>query len=131
MIGTWSAQAPTYLLWLCIVTTLVFALPITFAPLAWARLMRWRLPEHTDLAVYFGRCLGCFILILEAMMLRAALTGVALQPTFEFLSAVFALMLVVHIVGALQRIQPWTETAEIGMYGALLLVTLAFFPVAG
>ena len=31
---------------------------------------------------------------------------------------------------AIQRIQPWTETAEIGLYSALFLLTLAFFPVA-
>ena len=37
--------------------------------------MRWRIPQDIDLAVYFGRCLGAFILIVEALMLRAALTG--------------------------------------------------------
>lgn len=131
MIGIWHTASQQFLLWLCIVTTLVFALPITFAPLRWATLMRWRLPEDTDLAVYFGRCLGCFILIVEALMLRAALDGTALVTVFEILAAIFASMVVLHIVGAIQRIQPWTETAEIGLYSVLFALTLGFYPVAG
>src|SRR5690606_37786947 len=85
MIGLWSESAQTFLLVLAISTTLVFALPIFLLPLAWARLMRWRIPQDIDLAVYFGRCLGAFILIVEALMLRAALTGEALHTTFEVL----------------------------------------------
>lgn len=131
MIGIWHTESQQFLLWLCIVTTLAFALPITFAPLRWATLMRWRLPEDTDLAVYFGRCLGCFILIVEALMLRAALDGTALVTVFEILAAIFASMVVLHIVGAIQRIQPWTETAEIGLYSVLFALTLGFYPVAG
>ncbi|MBB4867048.1 hypothetical protein HNP46_005956 [Pseudomonas nitritireducens] len=128
MIGSWSAHAQTYLLVLSIATTLVFALPIFLAPLPWARIMQWTLPEHTDLAVYFGRCLGAFILIVEALMLRAALTGEALLTTFEVLAAVAGLMVVVHIHGALRRVQPWTETLETGFYAGMLVLTLLFWP---
>ena len=92
--------------------------------------MRWRLPQEIDLAVYFGRCLGAFILIVEGLMLRAALTGEALLTTFEVLAAVALLMVLVHVHGALRRIQPWTETLEIGFYVALLVLTLLFWPVA-
>ena len=74
MLGLWSANAADFLLILTLATTLVFALPIFLVPLTWARLMAWQIPQQTDLAVYFGRCLGAFILILEALMLRAALT---------------------------------------------------------
>lgn len=128
MIGSWSAHAQTYLLVLSIATTLVFALPIFLAPLLWARLMQWTLPEHTDLAVYFGRCLGAFILIVDALMLRAALTGEALLTTFEVLAAVAGFMVVVHIHGALRRVQPWTETLETGFYAGMLVLTLLFWP---
>ncbi|QJP09123.1 hypothetical protein [Pseudomonas multiresinivorans] len=129
MIGSWSAHAQTYLLVLSIATTLMFALPIFLVPLLWARVMQWQLPEHTDLAVYFGRCLGAFILIVEGLMLRAALTGEALVTTFEVLAAVAGLMVAVHIYGALRRIQPWTETLETGFYGGMLVLTLMFWPV--
>ncbi|PJI46140.1 MAG: hypothetical protein CTR55_26345 [Pseudomonas sp.] len=129
MIGIWSAHAQSYLLVLSIATTLVFALPIFLVPLWWARVMQWQLPEHTDLAVYFGRCLGAFILIVEALMLRAALTGEALVTTFEVLAAVAGLMIVVHVYGALRRIQPWTETVETGFYAGMLVLTLLFWPM--
>jgi hypothetical protein len=128
MLGLWSVHAPQYLLILTLLTTLVFALPIFCIPLVWARLMGWTLPTHTDLAVYFGRCLGAFILILEAMMLRAALTGEAIHAVFEMLLAVAVMMIVVHIYGALRRIQPLSETLEIGFYVGLLVLTLLFWP---
>ncbi|MEN0105368.1 MAG: hypothetical protein AAGC84_02975 [Pseudomonas sp.] len=128
MMGLWSAYAPFYLLTLAAITTLVFALPITFWPLTWARLMGWTLPAHTDLAVYFGRCLGAFILIVEALMIRAGLTGEAIGTTFEVLAGVAALMVLVHVYGACKRIQPLSETLEIGMYSGMLVLTLLFWP---
>ncbi|MFP6850835.1 MAG: hypothetical protein VCA57_19315 [Pseudomonas sp.] len=128
MLGLWSLHAPYYLLLLALLTTLVFALPIFCMPLVWARLMGWTIPTHRDLAVYFGRCLGAFILILEAMMLRAALTGEAIHVVFEMLVAVAVMMIIVHVYGALRRIQPLSETLEIGFYIGLLLLTLLFWP---
>ena len=85
-------------------------------------------PQDIDLAVYFGRCLGAFILIVEALMLRAALTGEALHTTFEVLAAVALLMVLVHVHGAIKRIQPWTETLEIGFYAGMFVLTLMFWP---
>lgn len=128
MLGLWSAHAQQYLLWLTLVTTLVFALPIFFIPLVWARLMGWVLPTHTHLTVYFGRCLGAFILILETMMLRAALSGEAIRAVFEMLLAVTVMMIIVHVYGAMRRIQPLSETLEIGFYGVLMVLTLLFWP---
>lgn len=129
MLGLWSANAADFLLILTLATTLVFALPIFFVPLTWARLMAWQIPQQTDLAVYFGRCLGAFILILEALVLRAALTGEAMHTAFELLAATATMMIVVHVYGALKRIQPLSETLEIGFYVLLLLLTLMFWPV--
>lgn len=128
MLGLWSTNAADFLLILTLATTLVFALPIFLVPLTWARLMAWQIPQQTDLAVYFGRCLGAFILILEALMLRAALTGEAMHTAFELLAATATMMIVVHVYGALKRIQPLSETLEIGFYVLLLLLTLMFWP---
>jgi len=128
MIGLWSAYVHSYLLLLVAVTSLVFALPIFLMPLRWARLFRWRLPEDTDLAVYFGRCLGAFVLVIEALMLRAGLTGEGVLFTCQALLAVALLMVVVHVWGALQRIQPITETLEIGIYAGMFILTLLFYP---
>jgi hypothetical protein len=128
MMGIWAPHAQAFLFAQMIVTSAAFALPIFLAPLTWARRFGWRIPEHTDLAIYFGRCLGAFILIVELLMLRAALTGTGLVFTFQVLIAVAVLMTIVHIWGALQRIQPISETLEIGMYAGLGLLAVAFYP---
>jgi len=128
MLGLWSAHAQAYLLAVVALTTPAFALPLFLVPLRWARVLGWRLPEHTDLAVYFGRCLGAFILIVEALMLRAGLTGQGLLLTYQVIVGVAAMMVVVHVWGALARIQPLSETLEIGMYGGLGVLALLFWP---
>jgi hypothetical protein len=96
--------------------------------LAWARAFRWRVPAETDLAVYFGRCLGAFVLILEALMPRAGLTGTGLEFTFQMLLGVATSMVMVHVWGAVRRVQPWTETLEIGMYAGIFALTVLFYP---
>ncbi|WP_454019113.1 hypothetical protein [Azospirillum sp. Marseille-Q6669] len=128
MLSIYAQHAQTYLLVLMISTTLFFALPIFVAPLAWARLMLWRIPQDTDLAVYFGRCLGAFILIVEFLMLRGATTVEATAYAFDVLFGVFGLMLAVHVYGAIRRIQPITETLEIGFWALLLLLNTWFYP---
>ncbi len=128
MLGLWGEYAHVYLLVIAVTTTLVFALPIFLAPLAWARRFGWKIPAETDLAIYFGRCLGAFILIVECLMLRAGLTGVGMLFTFEVLALVAVLMIAVHVRGAVQGIQPISETLEIGMYSGLLALTLLFWP---
>lgn len=128
MLGLYSNHASTYLLILTISTTLAFALPIFLKPLVWARLMQWKIPQETDLAVYFGRCLGAFILIIELVALRAALTGADLRLAFDLMFCVYGFMTVVHVYGALRRIQPITETLEIGFWILLAVLNLLFYP---
>lgn len=128
MFGLWSAYSQEFLLVLMVTTTLVFALPIFVMPLTWARIFGWKIPEHTDLAVYFGRCLGAFILIVEALMLRAGLTGEGIVFTYQVLLAVATLMVIVHIWGAVLRIQPISETLEIGMYSGMFVLAALFYP---
>lgn len=129
MPGYFSDQSHWFLLVLMSTTTLFFALPIFLFPLKWARLMLWGLPRETDLAVYFGRCLGAFILVIEYLMLKGFLDADIRVFVFDTLYAVFALMLVVHIYGALKRIQPITETLEIGLWLLLLILNTLFYPV--
>ena len=130
-IGIWADKAPWFL-WAVVAFTLpVFALPLFFAPLAWARRFGWPLPTDRageDLALYLGRCVGAFVLIVEGLMIRAAWNGTGLVFTFQVLFAVAALMVWVHVLGAWQRRQPISETLEIGMYGGLGALALLFFP---
>jgi hypothetical protein len=130
MIGLLDTYAQVYALIIAGLTAVVFGLPLFLAPLGWARAFRWRIPEHTDLAIYCGRCLGGFVLILDLFLLRAGLTGTGLVFAFQFLLVAGLFMLVAHIWGALLRIQPWTENLEILMYIALILGTLLFYPAS-
>ena len=129
MFGIWGTYSQAFLLTLVCVTSIVFALPIFLVPLTWARWFGWRIPQERDLAIYFGRCLGAFILIVEALMLRAGLSGEGIVFTFQVLLAVAALMVIVHVWGAIRRIQPISETLEIGMYSGMFLLAVLFYPV--
>lgn len=128
MIGIFAHHAQTLALILASATTILFAIPILIAPLAWARIMRWDIPEQTHLAIYFGRCLGAFALVLELFLFRAALTGEGLNFVFEFMMLIWIFMVGVHVVGAFQRIQPITETLEIGLWAFFIALTAAFWP---
>lgn len=128
MLGFYAHYSQYYITVLMLTTTLFFALPIFVAPITWARLMRWTIPEHQHLAIYFGRCLGAFILVIEVAMLRSATTGTSFSYAFDLLFVVFSLMFVVHVYGALKRIQPISETLEIGFWMLLFVLNTVFYP---
>ena len=128
MLGYYAQYSKEYITTLMVVTTLFFALPIFFAPLQWARLMRWTVPEHEHLAIYFGRCLGAFILVVEVAMLRSATTGTSFSYAFDILFVVFTLTFFVHVYGAIKKIQPITETLEIGFWMILFVLNILFYP---
>jgi len=104
-----------------------FGLPMLLMPLRWASWFRWRLPADSDLAVYFGRCLGGVALALSVGWMRAAPDLEGHLVVLEITIAAGLLMTVVHTWGALARRQPASETAEIPMYAALTLVTFLIY----
>jgi len=129
MIGVWGQHAGLSLEVLAVGTLGLFGLPMLFWPLRWAAVLGWRIPEHTHLATYFGRCLGAVICVLGAFAFRVAAEP-ALQPFFfDLLLGNFVLMVAVHVYGAVKRIQPRSETYEIGYWLLLLVLALMFYPV--
>jgi hypothetical protein len=130
MIGVWASHTQNFLLAIGVSTTLLFSAPIAFAPMRWARLLGWRIPRESDLALYFGRCLGAFALILDIFVLRAGLSGAHILATFEFMALLWGFMIVVHVVGALQGVQPIAETLEIVFWIVLAVLTALFWPLA-
>ena len=130
MIGIWSAHAGTFLVILAIATLLLLGVPMFFWPLRWATALGWRIPDHTHLAIYFGRCLGGVVLVLGAFAFRAASTP-SLQPFFfDILLDASGIIAVVHAWGAIRRIQPLSETIEIAFWLALFGLGLLFHPTA-
>jgi len=130
MIGIWSGHAQTFMLVFAILAMVAFVIPMIFAPMFWARMLLWNIPEDTDLAVYSLRSLGSLGLAVLLMTLRAAITGEGLLFVYELFIPFFALMVLVHIYGAIKKIQPITETLEIGFWLVLLVLALCFMPSA-
>ena len=97
-----------------------YALPLLLCPLRWGRWLRWTLPAgSTDLTVYLGRCVGGLALAVIVATLRAVSDPAAHRDVFDLIGCIGAIMVGIHVYGALRRVQPWTETAEIGLYACL------------
>jgi hypothetical protein len=121
--------ARIFLLVLVVVFAFVYALPILFVPKAWARAFRWDVTHADDpLAVYFARCLGAVAVAILALIARASADPSAHRDVFDLIIVVAALLAGVHVVGALQKKQPWTETAEIALYAATAIGAFVLHP---
>lgn len=127
MIGTENPQAGWFLVLTGSGFLLFYALPLLLVPLRWARAFRWtvNVDAAPKLTLYFGRCLGAVAVALTLMMLRAAMDPHGQRIMLELTGGVAGLMTGLHIYGAVRRVQPWTEDAEILLYGIVLI--LAFW----
>ncbi|ADO72645.1 hypothetical protein [Stigmatella aurantiaca] len=104
---------------------LVVALPLLFVPLTWARVFRWKLPEEgKHLTIYFGRCLGAVSLAIIITVAHGIPEPKSNVRLFELVALTSGLMVLVHIWGALRRIQPMTETVETVFWAAVALMAL-------
>ena len=113
-----SAPAASWFLWILGSTFLLgYALPLVVAPLWWARVFRWSVERRDPLTVYFGRCVGAIGVGICVVALRAAPEAGSNPTFFEFIAVAGALLAGVHLVGAIEREQPWTETSEIFVFG--------------
>jgi hypothetical protein len=107
----------------------VYALPLLFVPIRWARLFRWKIPEgDLTLAVYFGRCLGGVATAVAVVCLLAAKAPEQNVALFDLIALVGAFMTGVHIWGAVRERYPWPEHAEIVLYAALTIAAIALRP---
>ena len=130
MIGIFAQHSSIFLRVVAMLTLLAFSIPISLAPLSWARALRWRVDAQPNLALYFGRSLGAVAVVLSWAAWHAA-SQQSLQPFFfKMLIGVTTLLTLVHIVGAVQRVQPWTENGEIAFWGGLAVLSLLFYPLA-
>lgn len=94
----------------------LYMIPLCFAPLFFASLAGWRIAEHDELAVYFGRCLGALIAVLVGIALYAVFVPMYQPLAMVTTTAACATMVVVHGVGMVQRRQPHFESIEGGMW---------------
>lgn len=129
MIGIWSSYASTYLLVVGIAVIVAMA-PLAIGPLWWAKVLGWRIPADTDLAIYLGRSLGCVTCAVGAFAILVAGDAAHHQFFFSLLLVNWVLMVLVHVYGALKGIQPISETYEAGVWIALVIITLLCWPNA-
>jgi len=101
-----------------------FGLPLFFAPLRWARVWQWTIPDDSALTVYLGRCVGALAIAIVYAFFRAAGDPPAYLILYEIMIIAAALLTAIHAWGAITRSQPWTETWEIGLYGVLTVVSI-------
>jgi hypothetical protein len=107
-------MARAYLVAVGVVFLFAYALPLSFAPLSWARAFRWR--EDRNLTTYFGRCTGVLATAVLILGVRAIGDPQAHREAFDLLILVGAGMTLLHVWGAIRRVQPWTEDVEIVLY---------------
>jgi hypothetical protein len=125
---TGNARSTLFLLAASGVSLGAFAVPLLLSPLKWANRLRWRLPEDTDLAVYLGRSLGAVAVALSLGALWAARDPWRHRIVFQMAAAAAALLAGVHIRGAIEGKQPWTETAEIPFWTAMAIGAIVCYP---
>jgi hypothetical protein len=82
----------------------VYGVPLLFFPLRWARGVQWTVPGETALII---------------VSLQAVPHPEKFPVLFDLIAWTGVLMTVLHVYGAIRRVQPWTETAEILLYAAL------------
>lgn len=130
MIGMWSAYADEFLIGLSALTFFLFTIPLMLFPLKWARLMGFEIPAHTDLAVYFGRSVAALAASVNFLALHAGLSGRAVFDVLIFIVVIAIFMTLIHVWGAIRKIQPLSETLEIGFWILMGLAALAVLPPA-
>jgi hypothetical protein len=130
MTGMLSDYAPAFLKAFSVLTLIVFAIPIALAPMAWARVFQWEIDSRPHLALYFGRCLGAVAMVLSVAAWYAADHAEIRRFYFFIYLGVTSLIGIVHVVGAVQKVQPWTESAEIAFWFGLFVLGVLFIPAA-
>jgi hypothetical protein len=130
MIGIWQAYADIYLMVAGAAMLLGFGLPLTLAPIYWAHLFRWELPSHKKFTLFLERSVGIFIIVMSIFAFIASQRGtVVMRFYFDMMLVTFAGMILLHVYGAIRRIQPTTENLEIILWVVLSIVTLLFYPL--
>ncbi len=128
MVGIWQSYSDVYLYVAAAAMLISFGVPLLIAPVGWARVFRWPVPDEQNLVAFLGRSMGVFIALMSIFAVQAVRTPAAKPFFFDMMLFTFAAMLMLHVVGAIRKTQPVTETAEIGLWVVLFIVTLCFYP---
>jgi hypothetical protein len=129
MIGIWASYNNIYLIVAGVVMLAAFGLPLTLAPMSWAQIFRWELPQPQNLTAFLGRSMGVIISIIAIFAFKVTQTPEAKPFYFDLMLWIFGGMILLHVYGAIRKTQPVTETIEILMWVFLSTITLCFYPL--
>jgi hypothetical protein len=129
MIGIWASYNNIYLIVAGVVMLAAFGLPLTLAPMSWAQIFRWELPQLQNLTAFLGRSMGVIISIIAIFAFKVTQTPEAKPFYFDLMLWIFGGMILLHVYGAIRKTQPITETLEILMWVFLSTITLCFYPL--
>lgn len=129
VLGLWQIYSTVYLYVVAVGTLILFGIPLLLWPIQWARVLGWQIPDHTHLALYFGRCLGGVICAMGVFAFLATSSMVTQKFFFNLIMTNFIAMITVHVYGAVKRIQPISETYEIIYWVLMFVLTVLFYPI--
>lgn len=130
MIGIWQTYADIYLIVSGVAMLLGFGLPLLLFPMHWARLFGWEMPSHKKFTLFLERSVGIFIIVMSIFAFIASTESAAVMRFFfNMMLVTFLGMTLLHIYGAIRRVQPITETYEIALWVVLTIVTVLFYPL--
>ena len=109
---------------------IVFAMPLFLDPYWWADRFGWDTGTHTDVATYFGRCLGAVAIALSGLALWGAREPERWRSLFVIIVVAGVLLSVVHLRGAIEDSQPLVEHLETIGYAAFAALAWWCRPVA-
>jgi hypothetical protein len=128
MVGIWRSYTEIFIYINTTALLLAFCIPMMIAPMKWAKVLRWHIPDHEHLAIYLGRSLGGFACVLALFAFKAMKDSRVLPFYFDMGLGIGIAMIVIHAYGGIRKIQPVTETVEILFWIGQVVLTLCFYP---
>jgi hypothetical protein len=129
MIGIWQSYADIYLIVAGAAMLLGFGLPLTLVPIQWAHVFQWELPSHKKFTLFLERSVGIFIIVMSIFAFKASQGSIeVMRFFFDMMLVTFVGMILLHIYGAIRKVQPRSETLEIILWVILTIVTVLFYP---
>ncbi len=130
MIAIWQAYADIYLIVAGVAMLLGFGIPLTLVPRQWAGIFQWEMPSNKKFTLFLERSLGIFIIVMSIFAFIASQSAtIVMRFYFDMMLVTFIGMTILHVYGAIRKIQPKTETYEIALWVALIIVSLLFYPL--
>ena len=129
MIGIWASYSNIFLIVVGAAMLIVYGLPLMIVPLRWAKMFGWNVIQPENLTVILGQSLGIVISLMAVFAFKAASTPAAKPFFFDMMIWLIGAMTILHVYGAIRKLQPKRETVEIILWVVLFLLTLCFYPV--